>query len=69
MNQGLSPMFRPRKLTFKDVLVRDGVNVDAGPADILLIMLNSLRSGDEKSAKGAFATHSNGMIEGDSLRI
>ncbi len=51
MNQGLYLMFRSRKLTFKDVFVRAGVNIEAEPAQLALAKLDELHPGREANAE------------------
>lgn len=62
MNQGLSPMFRSRKLTFKDVFIRSGVNIETEPVQLALAKLNELHPGREANTT-IFFTHYSGGSE------
>ena len=55
-------MFRSRKLTFKDVFIRSGVNIEAEPAQLALAKLNEFHSGREANAT-IFFTHYSGGSE------
>jgi len=57
MNQGLSLMFRSRKLTFKDVFIRSGVNIETEPAQLALAKLDELHPGREANAEIFFTSY------------
>lgn len=57
MNQGLCLMFRPRKLTFKDVLIRSGINVNAKPVEVLIVELNKYWAGEEANISVSFVEY------------
>ena len=61
MNQGLSPMFRSRKLTFKDVFIRSGVNIETEPVQLALAKLNELHPGREANTTIFFTHYSGGL--------
>lgn len=61
-------MFRARKLTFRDVLIRDEVNVDTEPAEMLITELNKYWAGKEKDTKAIFFSY-NGQVDGQIFEI
>ena len=61
-------MFRSRKLTFKDVFIRSGVNIEAEPAQLALAKLNEFHSGREANAT-IFFTHYSGGSETLTINI